>query len=122
MADKDQDKSNADQRIEAVRLTWTLILVSIGSVLVWGCALLLIFLGEQVLETTGVIPRLWGANNTGSIVIVSTLFSAPFILLLIIGLFHKAKDETEAEVDLPSSESTHSARAGAPGSDSEASP
>jgi hypothetical protein len=97
----------------------TLILVSIGSVLVGGCALLLVFMGEQALETTGVIPRLWGANNTASIVIVSTLFSAPFILLLIIGLFHKAKVETEPEEEPPSRRKPRSAGTATPGSDDE---
>ncbi|MDP6788822.1 MAG: hypothetical protein QGI13_17075, partial [Rhodospirillales bacterium] len=113
-ADRDQDIKSANQRIEAVRLTWTLILVSIGSVLVWGCGLLLIFLGEQFLETTGVIPRLWGANNMGSIVVVSTLFSAPFILLLIIGLFHRTKDKTESEPQPPARGGTGSARPATP--------
>ncbi len=119
MADTDQDIASARQRVEAVRLTWTLIVVSIGSVLVWGCGLLLIFLGEQVLETMGVIPRLWGANNMGSIIFVSTLFSVPFIVLLIIGLFHRTLDKTDSEAGTPSPGDTGSARPGPPARDDE---
>ena len=122
MADRVQDIMSARQRVEGVRLTWTLILVSIGSVLVWGCGLLLIVLGEQFLETMGVIPKLWGVNNMGSIVFISSLFSVPFIVLLIIGLFHRTIDETEPEAGTPSPRDTGSPRPGAPGRDDEPAP
>jgi uncharacterized BrkB/YihY/UPF0761 family membrane protein len=101
MADRKSGPTDAEQQAKVARLTWTLIMVIFGSVLVWGCGLLLVFLGEQALETVGVIPRLWGANNMGSIIIVSTLFSVPFILLLIIGLFHRTKDEPESGAGPP---------------------
>ena len=117
MANREQDLTSANQRVEAVRLTWTLLLVSVGSVLVWGCGLLLVFLGEQALETAGVIPKLWGANNVGSIVVVSTMFSAPFILLMIIGLFHKRRTDREPQAEPPSQGNTRSKRAGAPSRD-----
>ncbi|MDP6785750.1 MAG: hypothetical protein QGI13_01355 [Rhodospirillales bacterium] len=122
MADRHRDSTEADQQIKVARLTWTLILVCIGSVLVWGCGLLLIFLGEQALETAGIIPRLWGANNMTSIVIVSTLFSVPFIFLLIIGLFRQTNKMTEVEAEIRSSANANSTPAGAPSRGDEPAP
>ncbi len=101
MGERNKGIRNEGQQVAVAKLTWTLVLVSIGAVFIWGVGLLLIVLGEQVLETVGVIPRLWAATHMGSVLAVSTLFSLPIIGFMIIVLFRKAieKEENEADVE-----------------------
>jgi hypothetical protein len=57
-----------------------------------------------------------------SIVIVSTLFSVPFIFLLIIGLFRQTNKMTEVEAEIRSSANANSTPAGAPSRGDEPAP